>query len=362
MVARGLLVVLPALSGLWLGGCTHWRPDTSHSLLHESGPSKTAPASWSGPTDSLPATFVTAARWTTPPDVFLRPVEDDGNRSQSAHRIWDLSMPSVGDNGQPGRLVSARYFESTHPGVRPLVIILPIYGKSHYPSRKLARVLTRSPDEAFHVLMLTGETNLYRPDLMEAARTGHELVDEIRDTAERMRITVLDTVRLIDWAVARPEVEPGRIGVAGFSFSAVLASLVMALDERVGAGVFFMGGGHIHEVFARCHGNQVAHAREVLARRFGWSRDTFAERLEPVFRPVEPLAYADHLVGRPILLAESPVDRIIPEVSRQDFRDALGDPERLVLRFSHRTAFLSMTPMGANYANRKIRGFFLDHL
>lgn len=355
-MTRGLLIGLLGL----LAGCSHWRPEIA-SLIPESPPAaspKTLHASWPQPPETVPAAFAYAHRHGRLPEVFQRLTGDRGS-----YRIWELSMPSVGDNGQPDRRVEARYFESTRPGAKRLVVILPIYGKSHYPSRKLARILTRERDaHHLNVLMLTGEANLYRPDLMEAAHTGAELVAEIGDTAERMRVTVVDTLRLIDWAAARPEVEPGRIGVAGFSFSAVLASLVMAFDERVGAGVFFMGGGHIHEIFAHCDGNQVADARQVLTRRLGWSQETFADRLEPVLAPVDPMAYTDRLRDRPILLAESPVDRVIPERSSRDLWEALGQPERLILRFSHRTAFLSMTPLGANYANRKIRTFFLDNL
>lgn len=349
--ARGLLVGLLGVSGL-LGGCSHWRPETlpAHSVTR---PSRSIPALASRPHPGLPIRARLAA-----PAPSLELAEKRGS-----YRIWDLSMGSAGDNGQPGRVVEARYFESTRPGVKRLVVILPIYGKSHYPSRKLARVLTRERDaHDVNVLLLTGETNLYRPGLVAAAESADELLDEIADTAERMRVTVVDILRLIDWAVSRPEIEPARIGVVGFSFSAILASLTMAVDERVGAGVFFMGGAHVHEIFAHCQGNQVAAARDALTRKLGWSQETFARRLEPILAPVEPLAYAAHLRGRPILLADSPLDRVIPEASRRDLWHALGRPERLILRFSHRTAFLSMTPLGANYSNRKIRRFFLENL
>lgn len=345
---RAVFLVLWACLGFWTG-CSHWQPD---------GPSLAPRSASSVVPAHAPAGSQAWLRRADSPQVYQHPAETRG-----AYRVWDLTMPSAGDNGQPGHQVEARYFESTLPGPKRLVIILPIYGKSHYPSRKLARVLTRERDaHRVNVLMLTGETNLYRPERIAAAGSGNELVDEIAATAQRMRVTVVDTVRLIDWAVARPEVEPGRIGVAGFSFSAILASLVMALDERVGAGVFFMGGGHVHEIFAHCRGNQVAEARETLIPRLGWSQETFARRLEPVLAPVEPMHFTDRLQGRPILLADSPVDRIIPEISRRTFWEALGRPERLVLRFSHRTAFLTMTPLGANYSNRKIRRFFLDNL
>jgi hypothetical protein len=275
------------------------------------------------------------------------------------YRVWSLSLPSAGDNGQPGNRVEARYFESLRSGTKKLVVILPIYGKSAYPSRKLAGYLTRERGAAdTNVLLLVGGHNLYDAAALAAATSEEELHREVDRTVLRMESTVQDIRRLLSWAAGRPEIDPHRIGIAGFSFSSILANLVMATDSRVRAGVFFLGGAHVHEVFAHCHGNQVAHARHVLNRRFGWSDEEFAARLEPHLAPVEPTRWAHRLGHRPVLLGESPLDRVIPRRSRVGLWESLGRPERLVLRLNHRTAFLTMTPLGFNYTNRKIRRFF----
>lgn len=318
-----------------------------------------------GPSALPAAAHRPAAAFDYAPQPGGPPVELSLEGRRGSYRIWHLWMPSAGDNGQPGRRVEGRYYESVRPGPKPLVVVLPIYGKSAYPSRKLARYLTRPRvrDAAdTHVLRLLGNENLYRPERLAAARDEGELVAEIEATARRMVTTVVDVRRLLDWAERRPEVDRDRLGVVGFSFSSALASLAMAADPRFGAGVFFMGGGHLHEIFAHCHGNEVAHARQVLRRALGRSDDELARLLAEPLAVVDPVRLAPLLADRPVLLADSPIDRVIPERSRRDLWEALGRPQRLVFRLSHRTAFLTMTPLGLDYANRKIRRFFDESL
>ena len=344
---------------LLLAGCSHWRPD---GLVAPGPPAGSAlPAAALAPLPA-PRPSTAAFDYVRRPDG--PPVELSLEERRNGYRVWHLWMPSAGDNGQPGRRVEGRYYESVRPGAKPLVVVLPIYGKSAYPSRKLARYLTRARTDAadVNVLRLLGNENLYRPELLAAARDEGELVAEIEATARRMVATVVDVRRLLDWAERRPEVDRDRLGVVGFSFSSALASLAMAADPRFGAGVFFMGGGHVHEIFAHCHGNEVADARQVLRRALGRSDDQLARLLDEPLAMVDPVRLAPLLAGRPVLLADSPIDRVIPESSRRDLWEALGRPQRLVFRLSHRTAFLTMTPLGLDYANRKIRRFLDESL
>jgi dienelactone hydrolase len=48
---------------------------------------------------------------------------------------------------------------------------------------------------------------------------------------------VYDSLRALDWLLARPEVDPARIGTLGMSMGSTMAQWVAALDERVGATV-----------------------------------------------------------------------------------------------------------------------------
>ena len=63
------------------------------------------------------------------------------NSTRRLFEVSDFSMPSAGDNGQPGNRVEARYFRSTKLGQKGLVIVLPIWGYPQYISRILAKRL-----------------------------------------------------------------------------------------------------------------------------------------------------------------------------------------------------------------------------
>ncbi len=48
---------------------------------------------------------------------------------------------------------------------------------------------------------------------------------------------VYDSIRALDWLVARPDVDPSRIGTLGMSMGSTMAQWLAALDERVKATV-----------------------------------------------------------------------------------------------------------------------------
>lgn len=344
-------VALLAILVVSAAGCSYWRlPEGTRAELH-----------------ALPAR--TAAQVTRDDLLFYSypklPVEPrlELRKERGLYRVWDMELTSLGDNGQPGNHVRARYFESRLPGRKRLILVLPIYGKSHYPSRKVARYLTKDRDaETTNVLMLLGGENLYNWRALAGSKTEEEFLDEVERTVQRVKNTVVDARRLLDWSEGRPEIDPERIGIVGFSFSSILANLTMALDERIAAGVFFMGGGHIHRIFAHCEGNDLQKVRREMRRRLHWSDLHFEYKLEAPLRPMDPIHLASLLEDRPVLLGESVVDAVIPPSSRRDLRQALGEPERIRFVIGHRAAFLSLTPLGFNYSTRKIRRFFLDNL
>jgi hypothetical protein len=349
-IGRVLLLAILAVS---TAGCSYWRlPEGTRSQLH-----------------SLPAR--TAAQVTRDDLLFYsyprRPVGPQLDRTlrkeRGLYRVWNLELPSFGDNAQPDRKVRARYFESRLPGAKRLILVLPIYGKSHYPSRKVARYLTRDRDaETTNVLMLLGGESLYDWRAMAASKTEEEFLAEIERSVQRIRTTVIDVRRMLDWVEELPEIDPERIGIVGFSFSSILANLTMAIDERIAAGVFFMGGGHVHKIFARCEGNDLQKVRQEMGRRLKWTDLHFEYMLEAPLRPVDPIRLASLVGERPVLLGESVVDAVIPPSSRRDLRRALGEPPRIRFVLGHRASFLSLTPLGFNYSTRKIRRFFLDNL
>jgi len=174
-------------------------------------------------------------------------------RDSERYESYAFAFPSLGENGQPGNFVTGEYLASTAKGRKKLVIIVPIYGSSPIPPENLALHLAVWNWRAdTNVLILRGEGDLFDWERMARSATAGEFFREIDASARRIATTVNDIRRLIDWAETRPEIDPKRIGIAGFSISATIGSIVMGVDARVVAGAFVMGGGNLHEVFARC--------------------------------------------------------------------------------------------------------------
>ena len=75
---------------------------------------------------------------------------------------------------------------------------------------------------------------------------------EVQRTVARVRASVIDLRRLLDWAETRPVVDTTRMAVVGFSESTLQVAAVIASDARLAAAVLVMGGAHPHQIFAIC--------------------------------------------------------------------------------------------------------------
>ena len=209
-----------------------------------------------------------------------------GKLETDRYQVRYVRFPSVGDNGQPDNLVRGHYYESKLPGKKPLVIVLPIWGGHSYPSDKIAARIRRASRGRAHVFLVSGEGELFDWKGLAAAPDQKTFFDLWRLGVKCEEAMIVDVRRIIDWAEARGDIDAERIGLVGFSASAVLAATIAAIEPRLDATVVVMGGGNIHESLAHCPLKRSDGMRE-RAADFGWSLDELAERLEPLARPEE---------------------------------------------------------------------------
>lgn len=283
-------------------------------------------------------------------------------RDSERYKAYALVLPSLGENGQPGNLVTGEYLASTSKGKKKLVIIVPIYGSSSIPSENLALHLTAWNSRAdTNVLVLRGEGDLFDWERMANAATAEEFLREIDASARRVATAVNDIRRLIDWAETRLEIDPRRIGIAGFSISATIGSIVMGVDARVAAGAFVMGGGNLHQVFARGISSDVVAAREHVMRAFGWAPDEIEARLEPRLRAVNPVHFAGAIDPARVLAVDSLYDDFIPRTAQDDLWQAMGRPERVSMKYAHKRSFI-MSFVGFHFVDRLASKFFKEKL
>ena len=285
-----------------------------------------------------------------------------GSGALSMYELRLIEMPSVGDNGQPDNLVTAKYFRSTLPGSHPLVIVLPIWGSFTYPPRKISSSIQRQSNGAVHVLHVQGDNFLADWSGITAAADESKFLELWHEAVERQRVTIVDVCRLIDWAERRPEIDPDRIGLIGFSLGAVVAGTVATQEARLAATVSVMGGSHLHSVIATCDGKRATRVQTRAAESFGWDREELEARLEPITSVLDPANYPDRVDPRRVLIIDANRDKCVPLSSREDLWLALGQPERISMNYDHEPAFYSFTPLGFNWMRRRIWDFLEKRL
>ncbi len=301
------------------------------------------------PLVAVPAAFA-GPRPSEPPAVILR-----YRKRVLDYEVYRFSLPSSGDNRQPGNLVRGRYFRRADGGRRGLVIVLPIWGRSSYPPAITTRRLIRRGE--LDVLVLAGERGLIGWRVLSEAPTEEAFLAEVRRFVGVYRTMVEDMRRILDWAVARPEIDGERLGLVGFSMSAIVGATVTGLDPRVKQAVVAMGGPRIEDIFAECP-LLPGLVRERVLARFGWSREELRRRLGLEFAPINPVTHAGRIDPRRVLMFDAARDRFVSQSGRQELWEALGRPERYTLRYGHNLSFLSFTLLDNYRSVKEIARFF----
>jgi len=279
-----------------------------------------------------------------------------------AYQVRHLKIPSIGQNGQDGNLIEAIYYRSNTAGKLPLVIVLPIWGDSFrygltYPPKKIASTLRGRSNGDMHILRVLGESEIFDWKALGESETEEQFLSNMACIAQREAINIIDISRLIDWAEVRNEIDASRIGLIGFSRSAVTAGMVALNEQRLAAVVLVMGGAHPHRILSTCDGD-VGRPREKILKRFGWTVADYEQAIEPLFRPIDAANYPHRTDPSRILIFDSHEDECIPQDARDDLWEALGRPARISFLYGHNTSFLSMTPIGFNWMRREIYEFF----
>jgi len=273
-----------------------------------------------------------------------------------------IHFPSIGDNRQRNDQVTGKYYESKHPGKKPLIIILPIFGGHVYPSQNMTLFLKRVSDGDVHVFRMLGEQNLTDWWALKHAPDEESFMQLWQTTSQAERNTIVDIRRTIDWALARPEVDADRIALIGFSRGAMTAAVATAIDDRLAATVLVMGGAHPHEALANCPMLRGEGVQGKVKKDFGWTLDEFADRLEPLYYDLDPANYAGQADTESILIVEAAKDNCIDADAREALWLAMGQPTRISIPYGHKKAFLSMTPIGTKWLQKEIWSFLQETL
>jgi hypothetical protein len=213
-----------------------------------------------------------------------------------------------------------------------------------------------------HVLHVHGERYLVNWEELAETNDEDEFLDVFREGIDHQRVTMIDIQRLVDWAEQRPEIDADRVALVGFSFAAAVGGGILTQEPRFKTAVLVMGGAEIHKIIAYCAGQRLSAVREKAAREFGWSAEDLEGLLEPIMRGVDPATYPDRVDPRKILIVDAIRDDCMAESCRETLWESLGRPERLTMKYDHKRAFYSITPLGLNWLRYRIWEFLEPRL
>jgi dienelactone hydrolase len=342
---RGGLTWLTALAVFFLVGCT--------SRIHV--PYKPGPEATPVSRERLPPVYPYRPEPVAVTNRVLTRQETD------LYRVRRLRIPSAGDNGQPDDLVHALYYQSKLPGKKRLVIVLPIWGSYAYPSEKITAGVRDRSDGGTNVLRVLGENYVLEWETLGEAPTEQAFVEMLGRMLERERIITIDMSRIVDWAETQPDIDASRIGIVGFSHSALTAALVAVNEPRMAAIVLVMGTGRPHLLMTTCPG-RAARLKEKIQSRFGWSNQKYLNTMEALFAPYDPARYPGRADPRRVLFIDAHDDDCMPQEGRDALWEAFGRPERISVGYTHKRAFLAMTPLGFNWLRYRIYDFLDETL
>lgn len=252
-----------------------------------------------------------------------------------------IETPDVENN-----TVHAEYFrpngEAGHK--RPAVVVLHILGADFALSRYLAaRLADRGAAALFVKLPYYGER---RP----AGTDTRFLSTDIERTMRSMRQGICDVRRAAAWLAGRPEVDPGRIGVAGISLGGIVASVAVAVDPALTRGAFLLAGGDLARI--------LWDMPEAARHRTAWlaAGHTF-EDLKRLTDPYDPITHAASLAGKRVMMLAGNVDEVVPPASARALWLAAGKPPIVWYDCGHYSAAGFLLP-----AVRRTVDFLADDL
>jgi dienelactone hydrolase len=181
--------------------------------------------------------------------------------------------------------------------------------------------LTRSKEDAAGLVgPLAGEdTGLlaidepYQGARSQGTAALEQIVQRPPAVASMLRETVVDVRRGLDLLRGRPECDPHRLGLIGFSFGALTGAMAAGSDPRIRSAVLLSGGAGWATVLSRAQPDFPA-------------GEAPADRSE--LGALDPYAVQDwvgRIAPRPVLIANGLHDEVFSRASQQAFREAAGE-------------------------------------
>jgi dienelactone hydrolase len=197
---------------------------------------------------------------------------------------------------------------------RPAVIVLHILDGRFLVARAISSRLAAA---GVHALLV--KLPYYGPRRpADKAKLEKSMRDDPQILFEGIRQGIMDVRRAARWLGARPEVDPGRIGICGVSLGGFVAAAAAGVDGHFPRVAVLLAGGDLVAVLDN-PSREVRELRKAI-REKGW--DT--ARLQKLLHPIDPLTYAPRLRRSHVLMINARKDGVIPAACAQKLADAAG--------------------------------------
>lgn len=143
----------------------------------------------------------------------------------------------------------------------------------------------------------------------------------VYSTRDMLIQTVIDLRRGIDYLDTRKDVDPARIGYAGFSMGGILGALVSAVEPRINAPILALAGGDWKLMFANSTLPNAVRARK--------EHPVEAAAGLEALDPVDPIRWVSRIAPRPVLFINGDHDTVVPVVSAKELQDTAAMPKEI---------------------------------
>jgi len=234
--------------------------------------------------------------------------------------------------------IKIEFYVQKKGGKFPTVLVLPISGGIDFSVRGFAKLFA---------------SNGFNCAVVHNRHVDLDDTETAEEVENYFRQTVLDNRQILDYLVARKEVDGDRLGCLGLSLGGIRASMIAGVDERLKCTVMGLAGGSIADINILSDKKEIRQYKEELIEMGISSEIIYAELSDKVI--TDPLRLAQYTDARNVLMFTAMFDRVIPRKCCDQLRKAMGKPETVYFLSGHYSSFLYLP-----YAERKSLSFFKE--
>ena len=215
-------------------------------------------------------------------------------RTQGTTKIEELEFDGVNGQRVPGCLVLPA-------SAKPLPLLVGLHGLGGSKD-DILQVAPYLAMFGVNVAILALDAQYHGARKVE----GHEIFSaDLEASKTAFAQSIIDYRRALDYCATRPELDHERTALVGMSMGGMMGTILTALEPRIKTAVLAVPAA---DWVTLVKDSTSPVAVQLRADDPNFDFDAFRALLDPV----DPLHFAPHLAGRPVLLLHAKNDEIIP--------------------------------------------------